>query len=458
MLRKCCSLFTAECSQFGFQGDGRLSKIQTLVLQGISLSDNRLYYGYWIVIAGFVTQFVAVGMSNYVVGSFLIPMTEEFAWTRAEFSASRSIGQIVLACTGFVIGSYIDRHGGRRFIVVGALILSTATYSLGNINNLGQWLFLNGLALTAGAAMIGNLVVNVTLGKWFVQRRGRVVALAGMGISLSGILLPMISTWMVDEYGWRSAWKILGIAAGALTLPMALIVRRSPEDHSLFPDGKSAADILAGHGEAAKADFENSMTRAQAIRTSSFYFLVLAFGLFQISITVMLLQSIPLMTDAGYSRLIASSMISLASVPAFLSKPIWGILIDRYSPKKLAALGAAVTGSAVMLIVFSVSQQLDMLVYSGFLLMGIGWGGLLPLQEVIWATYYGRRYLGSVRSSAMLFTFGMSALGPILVAYYYDVVGNYDLALLAIALCNIASAILLFRMKNTAAADLSRSL
>ncbi|MBL4572729.1 MAG: MFS transporter, partial [Gammaproteobacteria bacterium] len=147
------------------------------------MSDNllpsRIYYGYWIVVAGFVTQFVAVGMSNYIVGSFLIPMTEEFGWTRAEFSLSRSIGQVVLACTGFVIGSAIDRYGGRRFVIVGAFILSAATYSLGNVTTLSQWLLLNGLMLTAGAALIGNLVVNVTLGKWFVERRGRVVALAG---------------------------------------------------------------------------------------------------------------------------------------------------------------------------------------------------------------------------------------------------------------------------------------
>jgi MFS family permease len=182
---------------------------------------------------------------------------------------------------------------------------------------------------------------------------------------------------------------------------------------------------------------------------SSFYFLVLAFGLFQISITVMLIQTIPLMTDAAYSRLTASSMISIASVPAFLSKPLWGVMIDRYSPKKLAALGAAVTGLSVMLIVFSVSRHLDLLVTIGFLSMGIGWGGLLPLQEVIWATFFGRRYLGSVRSMAMPFTFGMSALGPVLVAYYYDRVGNYDLALLAIALCNIDSAVMLYRMADS---------
>ena len=413
------------------------------------LEQNRLYYGYLIVMAGFVTQFIAVGMRNYIVGSFMIPMTEEFGWTRAEFSASRSIGQLVLAGTGFLIGSHIDRHGGRPFILVGGVILSVSCFALGSITSLSQWLVLNGVMLTMGAAMIGNLVVNVTLGKWFVEHRGRAVALAGMGISLAGIVLPPLTSWLVDQFGWRESWQILGYAAAVAALPMALIVRRKPEDHDLHPDGKSTQEVEAGGDHAAKADYAKSMTRAQAMRTSSFYFLVLAFGLFQISITVMLIQTIPLMTDAGYSRLIASSMISLSSIPAFLSKPFWGLLIDRYNPKRLAAVGAAVTGLSVMLIVFSVSRQMDFLVYGAFLMMGIGWGGLLPLQEVIWASFFGRRYLGSVRSTAMPFTFGMSALGPVLVAGYYDLYGNYDLALLLIGVCNMASAIMLFRMKDT---------
>lgn len=379
----------------------------------------------------------------------MIPMTDEFGWSRAEFSASRSIGQIVLAMTGFVIGTYIDKYGGKPFVLFGGLVLSASLYSLGSINSLTQWLVINGLMLTAGAAMIGNLVVNVTLGKWFVEKRGRAIAVAGMGISLAGIFLPPTVTWLVDQFGWRTAWEVLAFIAAVITFPTAFMVKRRPEDFGLHPDGKSDEQVARGDAGAAAADFEKSLNRAQAMRTSTFYFLVLAFGLFQISITVMLLQTIPLMTDAGYSRLIASTMISLSSVPAFFSKPIWGIMIDHYNPKKLASLGALVTGLAVMLIVVSVAIRADVLVYLGFLMMGIGWGGLLPLQEVIWASFFGRRYLGSVRSTAMPFTFGMSAVGPIVVGYYYDVVGNYNLALIAIATCNIASAVLLFRMKDS---------
>lgn len=410
--------------------------------------SGPLFYGYWIVVAAFVTQFIAVGMQNYVAGPFLTPMTEEFGWSRSEFTAARSIGQMVLAFTGFAIGSALDRFGGRPFIIIGTLILAAAVYSLGGVQTLGQWLVINGILLTAGGAMIGNLVVNVTLGKWFVEKRGRAVALAAMGVSLSGILIPPATTWMVDSYGWRASWEILGVGVLVLAMPMAALVRRAPEDYALHPDGKTPHEVDEGRARLAQADFDNSMNRAQAMRTLQFYLLVLAFGLFQISITVMLLQTIPFLTDAGFSRLTAASMLSLASVPAFLSKPLWGVLIDRFSARLLASLGAGITGLAVAIIVFTASIQSHVPAYGGFLLMGIGWGGLIPLQEVIWASFFGRRYLGSVRSMAMPFTFGMSAIGPVAVAAYYDLVGNYDLALLVIASCNLASALMLARMTD----------
>jgi len=409
---------------------------------------NRIYYGYWIVVAGLVTQFIAIGMSNYVAGAFMVPMNDEFGWTRAEFSASRSIGQLVVAFTGFMIGSWIDRWGGRPFIFAGALLMSATMYGLSLIQNLPQWLLLNGVILTIGSAMIGNLVISVSLGKWFVERRGWAVSLAAMGISAAGILIPPVTTFLVDNFGWRESWRILSLITLCLTLPMATIVRRRPEDYGMFPDGKTQQELDQGHGEAAHADFARSMTRAQAMRTSEFYILVIAFGLFQISITVMLLQTIPLMTDAGYSRMVAAGMVPLASVPAFFSKPFWGVLIDRFQPMLLTAIGAVITGLSVIFIVFSIANGLDFLVYAGFLVMGVGWGGMLPLQEVIWASFFGRRYLGSVRSMALPFSFGLSAVGPVLVALYYDIAGDYNLALIAMGLCNLASAFLLVRLQN----------
>ena len=110
---------------------------------------GRLYYGYWLIVASFVAQFVAVGVTNYAAGPFLTPMTEELGWTRAEFTIPRSLGGFVMAITGFLIGSWVDRFGARPF----------------------------------------------------------------MGVSFAGIGVTPVLVWVFDAWGWRFAWEALAAAA-----------------------------------------------------------------------------------------------------------------------------------------------------------------------------------------------------------------------------------------------------
>ena len=409
---------------------------------------KRIYYGYWLIGAAFVAQFVSVGSQNYVVGAFLKPMTDDLGWTRAEFTYARTIAQVIMAFTGFFIGAHVDRSGGRRLMLIGIVILSSSLFSLSFTEHLWQWLLLNGLIMTVGAAMIGNLVVNVTLAKWFVEKRGLAVALASMGVSMAGVLLTPAMTRVIDEWGWRAGWRWMGLGSLLLIVPVALIMRRAPEDHGLHPDGKTAEQVAAGAGQKASMDFASSLTRAEALRTVSFYMLVLAFGMFGLTIGVMLLHTIPFMTDAGHSRTTASFMITLASIPALVSKPFWGILMDRWDPKKLASISAVTTGVSIILITTSVHEHRDALIWSGFLLLGFGWGGMIPLQELIWATFFGRRHLGSVRSAGLPFSLFLGAGAPLLVSMYVDHFGDYDGAFLTVAAMNLGAAVLLLFIRK----------
>lgn len=408
--------------------------------------DRRLYYGTWLIAAAFVTQFVSVGAQNYVIGSFMVPMTGELGWSRAEFILPRSIGQIVAALTGFLIGVRVDRHGARPFMICGLVVLSLALLALSFVTALWQWILLNGIALTLGASMIGSLVVNVTLAKWFVEKRGRAIAWAAMGVSFGGIgVTPLITAW-IDAYGWRSGWQALAAAALLLALPPALMMRRAPEDHGLHPDGKTQAQVDAGEASRAQADFDASLTRGQALRTGVFYLLVLAFGLFQVSIPVMLFQTVPFMTDAGYSRTTAALMLLVASIPALATKPVWGWLIDHMNPRPLAAVSAMLTGLAVLMIVVAVQLRSESWEYVAFFLLGVGWGGMIPMQEVIWGSYFGRRHLGAVRSAALPMALVFSAGGPLAAAHYHDVVGNYDGAMLVVGGLALLSGVVLMAL------------
>ena len=410
--------------------------------------SRPIYYGYWLIVAAFIAQFVSVGAQSYVIGPFMIPMTTELGWTRAEFTLPRTIGQVVMAFTGFFIGSLVDRKGARAFMLGGVVILAAALFLLSKVNALWQWILLNGIVLTIGASLIGNLVVNVTLAKWFVDFRGRAIAFAAMGVSFAGVLLTPLATWAIDLYGWRTGWQLLSIGAFIFVVPTALAMRRSPEDHNLNPDGKSDHQVSQGFAQKAEDDFNNSMTRAQALRSLTFYWLVIAFGMFGITIQVMLIQTVPFMTDAGYDRTTAALMITIASVPALVSKPIWGWLIDGLQPKPLASISAAITGGSLFVIVYGAHVASLPILITGFALLGFGWGGMIPLQEVIWASYFGRRYLGGVRSAAMPFSIMLTAGAPLATSYYYDVFGDYNGAILIVAVANMLSAVLILFLKK----------
>ena len=177
--------------------------------------QQRIYYGYWLIAAAFVAQFVSIGMYSYVLGSFMTPMIAELGWSRADFTLTRSLGQLVMAFVGVFVGSRVDRFGGRPIMLIGSTILVVALIGHAYVETLTAWLILNGAVLTVGCAMIGNLVVNVTLSKWFVINRGKAVAWAAMGVSFGGIILTPLATWLIDTLGWREAWIWLAFSSAA---------------------------------------------------------------------------------------------------------------------------------------------------------------------------------------------------------------------------------------------------
>jgi MFS family permease len=324
-------------------------------------------------------------------------------------------------------------------MLAGATVMSISLALHGLVDNVWQWLLVNGILVTVGGALLGNLVVNVTLAKWFVEKRGQAVAWAAMGVSFAGILITPFVTISVDAVGWRETWFLLAIASALLVYPVAFVMRRTPEDHGLHPDGKSDDQVASGQAHRAQADFDRSMTRREALRTLVFYGLVFSFGLFSINIVVMLLQTVPYLTDSGFSRAEAAFAITVASIPAMVSKPVWGYFIDRLPAKPLAAVGASGTGLALFAIVWSVNVGSLGWIYAAFFLLGLGWGGMIPLQEVIWGSYFGRRYLGSVRSAALPFALLLGAGAPLAVSYYHDLTGTYHGALLVVAGLNVLS-------------------
>ena len=413
-------------------------------------SKRRLFYGWRLVAAAFVASFTTAGVQAYVSGAFFIPMSDDLGWTRAQFLYGQTLGQFVMGFFGFFIGAYVDRWGARPLMLIGATVLAVSLVFISGITELWQWIALRGTISMIGAALLGNLVVNVTLSKWFVEHRGRAIGFSSMGVSSAGIVLPAVTTLVIDEFGWRVAWRALAVFVLMLGYPAALMMRRTPEDLGLHPDGKSDHEMATGGGAAVIADFANSFTRREALRTKTMYLLVLAFGLGALGLSTMIIITIPYLSDSGFSRNTAALMVSIMAIPAALSKPLWGYMGDRWSERLITSISFLMNTGALVLIIAATAAHATGLVVVGYFLVGWGFGAQIPLQESIWATYFGRRHIGAVRSAAMPMALLFSAGGPLIVAACYDRFGTYDGALYGVAAgWALASVVILFARRPT---------
>ena len=409
---------------------------------------SRLYFGWYIVAGAFLAQMLQAGLSVYAGGVFLVPMTEDLGWSRTEFTLAQTVGQLVTGAIGFFIGAHVDRRGGRGVMLVGGVFVASTMFAIGHIDEWWQWLVLRGLLFMAGSAMIGSLVVNVTLSKWFVDLRGRAIGAAAVGFSIGGIVIAPPLTAIVDEFGWRAGWQVLGVLVVIIIFPVALLFRRQPEDHGLNPDGRNADEMRLGARSRIDADYRNSYTRREALRTPALYMITFAFGLAVIGIGGVILNTIPFLTDQDYSRATAARIVVFLGLASGFSKPFWGWMTEHYDARYVAAFGFALSGSAMVFVVFAAASGSAPLVALAYVFWGLGVGALFPTQEVIWAQYFGRRYLGEVRSVVLPISLGMGAAGPLITALYFDAVGDYDGVFLAVGINWVFASILILAVRR----------
>ena len=408
-------------------------------------SRPLIFYGWWIVLGAIVALFVSAGTQGSVSGVFLRPMSEDLGWTRAQFTIATSLGTGVSGLIGFFIGGYVDRVGARPLMVVGVTIVGGSLLAISRIEELWQFIVLRGLIFTIGFVLIGNLVVNVTVSKWFVERRGWAISMASLGFSLASITMPLVMIPVVDTLGWRDGWVVMGVASWVLVYPVALIMRRQPEDYGLLPDGKIEGDPADARAvEIARQDYANSRTRGEAVRTFAMWLLVLAFGFAMVGLISLIFHSIPFLTDNGYTRGEAALIVSAQGGSAIVSKFAWGWAMQHFPARGLAAISFLMSGGAVLVMVPIAATGSLELMFAAFIVWGWGIGGMIPLSEFIWAQFFGRRYLGAVRSAGMPVMIIFSASGPFFAGWYYDALGSYDGALITFgALWFVAAALVM---------------
>src|SRR5215510_3977946 len=193
---------------------------------------------------------------------FYVALRQEFGWSAAATAGVFSLYMGVLAVSSPLVGWLLDRYGARRILTLAALLVGLSLWSCSVVHTLWQLYLAYGLLLALGQTGLSSGATSVVLARWFPDMRGRAIALADLGSALGTAIYSPCSQWLIETYGWRSAFVWLGSSVIVLLVPLNCWQRSAPPIPSAPSTGHASASQTV-----AVENHAPSWTLAQVLRS-----------------------------------------------------------------------------------------------------------------------------------------------------------------------------------------------
>ena len=385
-------------------------------------AKKPIFYGWWIVLAGSISQAYTSGTFWQGFGAFFDPIIDQFGWSRALTAGAMSLQRTESGAISPFVGWFVDKFGPRNVMLFGTGLTALGFILLSRIQELWQF-YAAFLVLTIGLSFGTFLIVTTAVANWFVENRSKALSFTMAGSGLGGVLVPVI-IWLIATTDWRTGLVVVAIGYLVIGIPVSFVMKSRPEDYGLLPDG-ALPDELSGSEDAARRrtalSCEVNMTTRQALSSRVFWQLAIAMGVSGMVISASIHQ-IPAITSFGISRNIAGFAIlgvSLFSVAGRLGSGFFG---DRLDKRHVIAVSLFLQFVGTMVFAFS-SELWHLAIF--IVTWGVGFGASIPVRFALIADLFGRRHYGSIMGTLMTTSAIFGVIAPVLVGWIYDIRGNY---------------------------------
>jgi len=389
----------------------------------------RVFYGWWIVLAAFLNLFFSVGILYYGFPVFYPSLVDSLGFTRSELTQGFLIGFVVAALLfGILAGVLIDHWGARRVIRIGIWFVGLSLILMGSMTRLWQYYALC-ITEVVGYVLTGPIPNQVLISNWFQVRRGRAMGYAYLGLGLGGAISPLLINALIQSFGWRHAFQIIGILILIVLFPVAQWVTRSnPRDLNLIPDGllgtpvsshMNQTDVTSGSEPVPAQRVELS----RAVRTRNFWLILTACTLTIGAIGAVTQHLILFLKDHGYSQSAASRVSSALLVSSLAGRVIVGYFADRYRAKNVMALFYLALALSIPLLLLA---DRPAAVWGFALVFGFAMGADYMLIPLVTAECFGLATLGKLLSLIIMgYSLGQW-FAPWLTGRIFDAYHSYD--------------------------------
>jgi MFS family permease len=377
----------------------------------ISIFKNE-YRRWYIATTTFLSVGVSIGLVQYAFQAFVIPLEEEFGWTRTQINVSISLG-IASSFAAPFAGRILDRIGSMKIMATSLFIVTIGFFIRGSMNELWQ-LYLSSILLYVGIPGATQLPLGKLMGLWFPKIRGRMIGVTMAGNNTSAVISVPIATFLILSSGWRFAFFALGSTTFVVMLLVILFIR-DDKDHN-FSEKNESNDKQINNNK----NYEFS----EAFRTYAFWALATGLTLQQFARTTVVIQLVPHFVSQGISAAVASSMLSAFGIFAVISKLISGWLSDTIPSRYLLQIVVVFQMIGIQLILI----DNYFLLWAGASLMGFGVGAMGVLGPTVTTELFGLKRYSSIFGILNTPVAIPIIIGPIFSGIIFDNYNSYKIA------------------------------
>ncbi|MEA1963854.1 MAG: MFS transporter [Candidatus Aerophobetes bacterium] len=395
--------------------------------------QKRIYYGWIIVVAAFLCLTFTYGL-RYAFGVFFTPMCEEFGWTRTTTSGVFSLYMIFYAVGAPITGRMVDKYGPKILMISGACLLGLGMLGCSIISKIWQLYLFYGVLVGLGSAAAGWICATTTISKWFIKKRGIATGIASAGIGLGSAIFAPLVALLITSFDWRTSYAICGVLIWAVSIPLASLMVKSPEDKGLCPDGISEYEKI----KVAPAK-ELPWEARDALKTSSYRAIFLTHLLMAFQLQMVMVHLVPYAIDVGIDRIVAAGSLGLLGLISIVGRIGGGWLSDRIGRKATLAASMAIQGICLLFLPKIIASKA---LYIFVVVYGISYGGWAPLFAPLTADIFGRASLGTLWGIITIASGIGGAIGPLFAGWFYDTLASYSQAFIIGGIISIIASIL----------------
>jgi MFS family permease len=395
--------------------------------------ESKYFYGYIIVAVAFVIMLISLGI-NTAFGIFFDPLLDEFGWTRAMISVAYSISSALTGVLGIAMGLLTDKFGPRYVLTISGFLLGLGYMLISQVNTLWQFYLFYGVivGISNGGFWIPLLSPII---RWFVQGRSLMTGIVVSGMNIGQLIAPLIIIRMIADRGWRWSCIVLGAIIMITIVILAQFMKRDPGHVNRMVDQDYAEQNTDPSPES------KVFTLKKAIQTSQYLLVAIVFFCVGFSGFAVIVHIVPHAIRLGISPIIAANILAIIGGIGLIGNfLLGGIIGDKISNRKAFIISIALMDASLF---WLIPSNQSWMLYLFAVIFGIGIGGMGTSESPLIASLFGKSSHGLIYGTLVLIWMIGGSVGPIVVGYMCDVIGNYQMAFLLCDVIGLAGLLLL---------------